>query len=226
MAFRFSETLLYHTFECLVRQDCLMKERSGSSAGAEHAKVTQSRLAIEEAGISVLLRNPDAGMSEIALAAGIGRATLYRHYDSREVLVQALARKCLDETDVLVQPIKQAGLQGRAAIEATIEVLTPMAARFRFLMSLWVIAAEDKAVNQIYQRQLEELSELVVQAQAAGEIDPDLSVTWVVYLFDAILNNAWLMVESGEMNTDEAALAFSRSFFSGCGVAPAGAGNR
>lgn len=188
-------------------QGCLIKQ---------HAKITQSLAAIEEAGIELLLRNPDAAMSEIALAAGVGRATLYRHYESREVLIQALARKCLDETDVLIEPIKQKGLRGQAAIEATIDVLMPMASRYRFLMGLSAITSRDAVTKQIYERQLRELSELVAQAQEGGEISGDLATVWVVSVFDAMLNSAWQLVELGKLSVDEATRAFKTSFFSGC----------
>ena len=182
----------------------------------EHAKFTQSRSAIEEAGIQVLLRNPDASMSEIALMAGVGRATLYRHYESREVLVQSLAKKCLEETDEILDPLKAQGLRGKQAIEASIDVLMPMANRFRFLMSLWAFTANDRVVNRIYKRQLEELKILVVQAQEDGDISSELSNVWVVSMFDAILNSAWQLIEVGEITSIEATNAVKRSFFMGC----------
>ena len=43
------------------------------------------------AGIETLLADRSAGMSEIARNAGIGRATLYRHFETREALVKKLA---------------------------------------------------------------------------------------------------------------------------------------
>lgn len=198
---------MYHTCNYLTIQGCLIKE---------HAKITQSRAAIEEAGIEVLLRNPDAGMSEIALAAGVGRATLYRHFDSRKSLIQALAIKCLEDTDVLTAPLKAQKLAGKRAIEATIDVLMPMASRYRFLMSLWNLASDDRKTNQIYKRQLDEFSQLVQQAQDAGEISAELTVTWIVWSFDALLNSAWHLVELGKMTPTAAAFAFKKSFFSGC----------
>jgi len=162
------------------------------------------------------LRNPDAGMSEIALAAGVGRATLYRHFDSRTSLIQALAIRCLEDTDVLTAPLKLQQLRGKRAIEATIDVLMPMATRYRFLMSLWNLASNDQKTNQIYQRQLNEFSLLVEQAQDAGEFRSDLSVTWIVWSFDALLTSAWYLIEQAEMTPADAADALKKSFFSGC----------
>ncbi len=193
-------------------QDCLMKD----ALKKEHAKTAHSRSVIEEAGIEVLLRNPAAGMSEIALAAGVGRATLYRHFESRELLVQALANKCLQETDELVVPLKEQGLTGKEAIEAYIDVLMPMANRFRFLMSLWNIAADDPTVIRIYQRQLRELRELVKQAQDEGDICKSFSSIWVVSTFDALLTSAWQLIEHRKMSSAAAAAAFKRTFYSGC----------
>ncbi len=181
-----------------------------------HAKTAQSRSLIEDAGIKVLLRNPDAAMSEIALAAGVGRATLYRHFESRDVLIQADAVKCLEETDEVLAPLKAQEIKGKAAISATIDLLMPMASRFRFLMRLQSIAYENKTAVKIYKRQLGELSQLVHQAHDAGEFRRDLPVTWIVSSFDALLNNAWHLVQIGDMTPDEAASAFKKSFFSGC----------
>ena len=96
-------------------------------------RIVQSEQAIIEAGISALLLNPSAGMSEIAQFAGVGRATLYRHFESREALIRKLAIVCAEETDIALEPY--AHLTGRAAIEAVIDVLVPMADRFRFLIA-------------------------------------------------------------------------------------------
>ncbi|MGI9327526.1 MAG: TetR/AcrR family transcriptional regulator [Pseudomonadales bacterium] len=182
----------------------------------EHAKIVQSRNAIEESGIKALLRNPDASVSEIALAAGVGRATLYRHYESRDVLIQSLARKCLEETDELAAPLKAKKLSGRKAIEATIDVLMPMADRFKFLLNLWSIAGNDATVRAIYKRQLEEMYQLIEQAKKAGDVCNTLSTPWVVAVFDNLLYASWQMIKNEAMNPEEAAEAFKKTFFSGC----------
>lgn len=179
------------------------------------ARYQKSQAVIIESAIKTLLRNPDAGMSEIALAAGVGRATLYRHYESRDILIQSLARNCLEESDELVEPIKAKKLTGREAIEATIDALMPMADRYKFLLNLWSIAGNDKAVRTIYKRQLDELQTLVNQAKKSGEIKPDISTTWVVTVFDNLLYASWLMIKNEVMQPEEAAQSFKSMLFGG-----------
>lgn len=176
------------------------------------ARYKKSRAAIIDAGIEVLLANPNAGMSEIAQAAGVGRATLYRHFETRNELVQALTILCLEETDEILQPVKDAGLTGLSAISASIDLIVPMADKYRFLMSLSAIAAEDATVKRIYRRQLKELYDLVEVAKDAGEIDSNLPTAWVVGSYDALLNTAWELVEQNQLTSVDAAVYFKRSF--------------
>ena len=176
------------------------------------ARYVKSRQAIIEAGIDVLLENPGAGMSEIALAAGVGRATLYRHFDTREVLIDALVMACLQETDDALRPIKEDGLTGMAAILASIDVIVPMATRYRFLMSPASTTVNSKEVRDAYKSQLEELSTLVAQAKSAGEISSELPNVWIVASYDALLLSTWDLIQRRQMSLASALLAFKHSF--------------
>ena len=71
---------------------------------------------------------------------------------------------------------------------------------------------------KIYKRQLNELYDTIEKAKASREIRSDLTTGWLVRQFDASLNAAWEMVESGEIESGEAATYFRESFFSGCEV--------
>ncbi|MYB34208.1 MAG: helix-turn-helix transcriptional regulator, partial [Gammaproteobacteria bacterium] len=61
-----------------------------------------SRAAIIDAAVGVLARNPDASLATIAEAAGVGRATLYRHFPGRNDLIDAISRQAIEETDAAV----------------------------------------------------------------------------------------------------------------------------
>lgn len=176
------------------------------------ARYQKSRFAIVESSIQLLLSNPDAGMSEIALAAGVGRATLYRHFETRDELIKELTLLCLEETDEVLRPLKEKGMNGLDAIIESIRVIVPMADRFRFLMSLTSIGASDKKIGQIYRRQLKELIDYVEDAKRAGDISKSLPTDWVVASYDALLNAAWGLIQYDRMDSDQATELFIRSF--------------
>ena len=175
----------------------------------------RSEKAIIEASIQTLLLNPAAGMSDIAAAAGVGRRTLYRHFESREALIEKLILLSVEELRAASAPIQQ--LTGRAAIEAYIEVKMPLADRFHFLTTLWTGQEESEAVQQIDAQLIHELATFVEQAKAAGDINPNLPTKWIVAFYEGTLMAAWWLIASGDLTIDDAVTYVKHSFFSGCG---------
>ena len=146
-------------------------------------RADRSRRALLDAAIELLLENPGASLSDLATHAGVGRATLYRHFKSREELVHAAAVDALLVTDEVLQPIKDdADLTARQALEAGMRAIMPIADRFHFLLLLWNIAEGDKDAMKIYQRQLDDLSRLVDRGKRERSITDQLSTPWIVYL--------------------------------------------
>ncbi|WDE10277.1 TetR/AcrR family transcriptional regulator [Thalassomonas haliotis] len=179
-------------------------------------RANRSRQALLTAGIEVFLVNPNASLTEVANIAGVGRATLYRHFETREQLIQELARESLALTDRALEPLKAKKLKGREAIEFMLHAVMPLANRFHFLLSLWTIAEDDPEVSNIYNRQLEELAALVEQGKQAGSINAGLTTTWIVTMIDSLVYAGWYLVRSGECNAEEAAASAVQSLF--CGI--------
>jgi AcrR family transcriptional regulator len=71
--------------------------------------------AILETAAHLLADRPEASMGELAAAAGVGRATLYRYFPTREALLAALASEAHQE---LVARITDAGLDRAPVPEA------------------------------------------------------------------------------------------------------------
>ena len=62
------------------------------------ADAERSIAAILDAAVQVLADRPEAGMGEIAKAAGVARQTVYAHFPSREALLSAVAERALAQT--------------------------------------------------------------------------------------------------------------------------------
>lgn len=181
------------------------------------ARAQRSRRALLDAGIELLMQNPLATLSQIASHAGVGRATLYRHFETREQLVQALAIESFEMTDAAVQPVKNQGLSGRAALEATLHLIMPLADRYHFLLSLWGIAQDEPQVMDIYNRQLMELGNLVEQGKEDGDLNKTLPTSWIVSTIDSLIYTAWWLMGNEGMSAEEAAANAITSLFNGIG---------
>lgn len=168
-----------------------------------------------EAGTRTLLSNRSAGMSEIAEAAGIGRATLYRHFKTREALIKKLALSCYEEFDAAYAPYLH--LEGKAAIQKIFEVAMPMARRFNFLIRRWSLVEDDEDLQRADARSHHEMIYLLDQAKKSGEIGNGFPDSWLIAFFDSLLMAGCTLVETGEIDAEQAAKYATRSFFQGCG---------
>ncbi len=158
-------------------------------------------VAIRERTLTLLLsRDPgEIGMRDIALACGVTAATVYRYFESKEALFNAIKLDCLDEMDRRVAE----GVSARRAAVPTggtgttpaRELLRAGLAAFRDwclenprLASL-VMEGFDPDLNceretmERYYRSVNLASELVGEARAAGEArsrDPRLAVSLAI----------------------------------------------
>ncbi|MBC7273027.1 TetR/AcrR family transcriptional regulator [Streptomyces albogriseolus] len=127
---------------------------------------------ITAAGRTVLGRG-EGSLEQIAAEAGVGIATLYRHFPNREAIVRAVLEDIL-ETDLL--PL----IERAADAPHTRQGLKDIAVRLLDLITeergLVTFASNfaDVAVD-VLQRFTSSLHPLVVRAQREGEVRPDLT---------------------------------------------------
>ena len=132
--------------------------------------------AILEAAARVLATGGEqASMNDVAAAAGVARATLYRYFPSRQALLDELARVAAEEAGARLASARVGELAAeegvRRAVRALIEAGDPFT----------VIARERVRPDpeQFEQRVLEPLRRLFERAQGAGEIREDIPKTWL-----------------------------------------------
>jgi AcrR family transcriptional regulator len=104
------------------------------SARARSMNDTRNR--ILDVALEVLGQNPDAGMGDIASAAGVVRRTVYGHFPTRTDLVRTLAQQAVNEIEAVLTEVN---VSEGAADEVWVDFIArlwPLIHRYRVLVAL------------------------------------------------------------------------------------------
>lgn len=182
---------------------------------ASRADVDRHRRALLEAAAEELSRNPEASMDDVAQAASLTRATLYRHFGNRKTLLQAIQAEAFARA---AQTLDECRLNEGSALEALRRVLTALSShgkRFRIILLLTpegnarFIARRDQV--------LAPLLDVIRRGQRDGEIRVDLSADWILTAMTSLFISAMRAPHTGKRSEDVADLV-SRALFEGVSV--------
>jgi AcrR family transcriptional regulator len=98
--------------------------------------MNDTRKRILDVALEVLGENPDAGMGDIAAAAGVVRRTVYGHFPTRTDLVLTLAQRAVDEIAAVLTEVNAADGAAATVWADFIARLWPLAHRYRVLLAL------------------------------------------------------------------------------------------
>ncbi|MBR7827115.1 TetR/AcrR family transcriptional regulator [Actinospica sp. MGRD01-02] len=98
--------------------------------------MNETRDRILDVALAVLGENPDAGMGEIASAAGVVRRTVYGHFPSRLDLIRTLTERAVGEMTAVLTEADASDARAGAAWAEFIARLWPVAHRYRVLLAL------------------------------------------------------------------------------------------
>lgn len=168
----------------------------------------RSRLALVRAGMALLIDNRNASLSDVAHVAGVGRATLYRHFQSKAELIRAIAESCNREFEEATRHIDQAATSWLDAIRLMFEAVMPLEPQLTFLMKLETLI-DERDRGDLFKEQEKELLNLVQQCQEEQSATQDVSPEWLLSLLEGLFYSAWKMVaEHQYSHRDAAKLAF------------------
>lgn len=145
----------------------------------------RNRRTLLDAASGALALNPEASLGDVAKLAGLTRATLYRHFGSRENLIAALrddALACAHDV------IAGAQIEEGTALEALGRVVSgiiSVGGRFRPL--LMEGAARDPEFLRQRQEAFAPVAVIVARGQQSGAIRADVSAQWVATALTALL---------------------------------------
>lgn len=104
------------------------------SSRARSMKETRDR--ILDVALDVLGEDPDAGMGDIAAAAGVVRRTVYGHFPSRLDLVRTLTERAVAEMTAVLADVNASDAEADAMWVEFIARVWPVAHRYRVLLAL------------------------------------------------------------------------------------------
>ena len=187
------------------------------SAGTESARADalRNRGAILDAAIDVLAVAPSASLAEVATRAGLGRATLYRHFESREALSAAIREEALARAGAALAGARLEDLQVRDGVRQAAAALIPLGMRFRILLAEG--ADSEPEFLAAREQVLQPLSALISRGIAEGVIRSTANPAWVAMVLAGLLVNAVRAADAGVIGVDEAPDLVCATLFEGLG---------
>lgn len=183
-------------------------KRSGPPAEAprgtaKRADARRNVEAIVQAATSLLAVDPAAGVNEIAKAAGVGRVTLYGHFDSRSTLVREVVDRAIRQTDTALAGEDFAG-DAIQALGRLLEVTWQLTHRFGALVVAATGTLTPDEVRRAHEEPAARVRMLLERGRGAGQFSTDAPIEWQVSVIQAILHGASAAVHRGEISADEA----------------------
>ncbi|MEY9874979.1 AcrR family transcriptional regulator [Streptacidiphilus sp. MAP12-33] len=132
---------------------------------------------------SFLANGPDASLDEIAKRAGVGPGTLYRHFPTRDDLLDAVCTRWADAVAADAAPLLTAEDPTRALADWLVRLVDHVGA-FKGLASALLLNADRKHDTAWILHHASE--ELVARAKAAGGIRQDVTTSELMTLTSGV----------------------------------------
>jgi TetR/AcrR family transcriptional repressor of mexCD-oprJ operon len=147
--------------------------------------VERHRRALLAAAAAEFSRNPEASMADVAQAADLTRATLYRHFANRQTLLKAIQAEALTRAAEALTACRLDEGDALEVLRRVIDSLSRQGMRFRII----VMRAPDLNMRFLTRRAqvLAPVVEVVKRGQVAGQIRADLSPEWIVTAMATLL---------------------------------------
>lgn len=159
--------------------------------------------AILDAAEACLATNPDASIGEIAAAAGVGRVTLYGHFNSRPALVDSVFTRVVARADRALDAVDLTG-DPRQALARLIRSSWAVINRSRALLVAAQRALPPERIRDLHEGPMRRVLELLERGRTEGAFRTDLPEPWMVATFYSLMHAAADEIAAGRLAGDAA----------------------
>jgi AcrR family transcriptional regulator len=165
--------------------------------------------AILDAAARVFAEDATANLATVAAAAGISRATLYRYYDNREALLDALSADAVADA---VRRLADAGLDRvpvGAAVERIMRALVAVGDRVAVLLS------HHATLKAAHEQLAPPIQRVFARGVETGVLRDDLSVDILWTFFAGTAVTAVKLAQHDQLGLEEASAVAASVFLNG-----------
>lgn len=152
--------------------------------------------------VNALADQPRASMEQLASMVGLSRATLCRHFSSRDVMMHAMSKAGISSAEEALTRARLNEGTAEHALKRLIEELLPIA-------ELYAYVDQQMHRDENLEAQAQPLRASLIatfqQWQESAELRIDLPAAWLVESMSALLRSAATMIRSGRLARRDAA---------------------
>lgn len=174
------------------------------SAAPRRADAERTITAILDAALRCFAEGPDATVTQIAKAAGVGRVTVYGHFDSLEAIVDALLTRSLREAEAMFDDLDLESGTAAAAVDRLLHAPWILG-RYRGLFEASTRYLGAQKMRTLHDPVFSRVEAVLVRGQKGGEFRTDLPLPWLMATFYALAHAAVAESDAGRFTPEEAA---------------------
>jgi AcrR family transcriptional regulator len=174
--------------------------RTPDRAPRRRADAERSIARILDAAVDALAEDQDASMSAIATRAGVVRATIYVHFPTREVLLDAVTERALYEVAAVITAAEPERGEPADALRRVVAATWRTLARYHALIAITTSTHTPDELHRRHEPVLGPLLPLIQRGQAAGVFRADVPAGWHMAMLMAIIHAASAEQRAGRVN--------------------------
>jgi len=187
---------------------------SSSAPGARD----RTRVALLEAAAAVFAEyGPERRLSDVAEHAGVGEATLYRHFSNRHSLLAALYDYSIEEAFRAIESADLPNTSVGEGIARIARAFVGLHAKYAVLVRM----SEQFRDDEVERRLSEPIVDVLRRGIESGIVTTEFTEMELTYMLGGLIRAAWEVSATGQLPLERAASLASTTFLTGIAPQPA-----